>query len=225
MKFTEPPSPKPPPGHRAQSYDDGVAHAHAGHHHTAEEMHNEDVAHEHSDINIRAIIGSGIAIVVITGAVYVLMLGLFRFLESDAMGAKVELSPVAVPATEMPGHIVGPAPFGSAPKPQLLTNEPAVLQQQRASETQHLSGYGWVDEKGGIARMPIEEAKKLLVERGLPAKPTRAAEDPALGTNRQATAEPSGGRTAAGPPRGAGLPKISPPTTNPPAAASPHKGG
>ena len=28
----------------------------AHHHHAPEEMHNEDVAHEHSDINIRAVV-------------------------------------------------------------------------------------------------------------------------------------------------------------------------
>jgi hypothetical protein len=219
-----PPPPKAP-ARQGPEYDDGVPRGHAGEHHPADEMHNEAVVHEHSDINIRAIIGSGIAMVVIMGAVSVLMLGLFKFLESDAMGAKVEVSPLAAPATQMPAHIKGPAAFGSAPKPQLLTNESAVLQQLRAAESQQLLGYGWVDEKSGVARMPIAEAKKLLVERGLPAKPTSAATDPTLGTHRAATAEPSSGRTAVGPPRGAGLPEIAPSSPKPPAAAPPHKGG
>ena len=36
-----------------------------------------------------------------------------------------------------------------------------------------LEGYGWVDQPGGVARIPIEEAKKLLFERGLPVAPER----------------------------------------------------
>ena len=54
--------------------------------------------------------------------------------------------------------------------------------------------YGWVDEKSGIARMPISEAKKLILQRGLPARAdgagsvARVLAVPAYG-------ESSGGRT------------------------------
>jgi hypothetical protein len=32
--------------------------------------------------------------------------------------------------------------------------------------------YSWVDKQAGIARMPIDEAKKLIIEKGLPSLPT-----------------------------------------------------
>jgi len=42
-----------------------------------------------------------------------------------------------------------------------------------------LAGYGWVDEKAGVVRIPIEQAKALLLRRGLPVAPATAS--PAAG--------------------------------------------
>ena len=67
------------------------------------------------------------------------------------------------------------------------------LQQQRDKEQKVLHGYGWVNQGAGVARMPIDEAKKLILERGLP---VREGEDvsPTLGTRLPARGESSGGR-------------------------------
>jgi hypothetical protein len=192
---------------RMKSIDDGVRRSQAGHHRPAEEMHNDGVGHEHADISIRGIVAAGAGLAAITVVAFVLMAGLFRLLDSQAKKNEPRVSPLAAEPTKMPRQVVGPEPFGSAPKPQLLTNEPSVLMQHRTAEQSQLSGYGWVNEQAGVARMPIGEAKKLLVERGLPAR-ADAVTDPGLGTLRPATAESSSGRTADGPPRGAGLPPI-----------------
>jgi hypothetical protein len=170
-------------------------------------MHNIDVAHEHADIDISGIVRAGVGLAAITAVAFVLMAGLFRLLDGQARKNDPIVSPLAAEPTKMPTHIAGPAPFGSAPGPQLLTNEPAVLRLQRAAEESQLTGYGWVNEQAGVARMPIAEAKKLLAERGLPAR-ADAVSDPSLGTVRPSTAESSSGRTADGVPRGAGLPQI-----------------
>ena len=34
-----------------------------------------------------------------------------------------------------------------------------------------LNGYSWVDRNAGVVRIPIDEAMKLTVQRGLPARP------------------------------------------------------
>ena len=62
--------PTKPPSH--------IAH---GHHHPPEEMHNEGVAHERSDIDIRAIVMSMVFMFAICGTVAVLMAGLLKLLE------------------------------------------------------------------------------------------------------------------------------------------------
>jgi hypothetical protein len=44
------------------------------------------------------------------------------------------------------------------------------------NEEKSLYSYGWVDEKAGIVRIPIERAMDLLVQRGLPVRPQGADE-------------------------------------------------
>lgn len=55
------------------------------------------------------------------------------------------------------------------PGPLLQVNPAVDLERLQEAERQTLSSYGWVDQKKGIVRIPIEEAMKLVVQRGLPA--------------------------------------------------------
>jgi hypothetical protein len=48
----------------------------------------------------------------------------------------------------------------------------------RAEETDIMDKYGWVDPKARVVRIPIEDAMKLIVQRGLPTRATY--EPPAL---------------------------------------------
>jgi hypothetical protein len=150
-------------------------------HHDPAELDNADVDHEHSDINIRAVLGFALGLAIVTGVVFLLMWGLFVGLENNAASRDPQLSPHAVPAGQLP------------PEPRLLTNEPVVLRDMRDKETATLQGYGWVDQGAGVARIPIEEAKKKIVERGLPSR-ADAVSDPRFGTSAPAMGESSAGR-------------------------------
>jgi hypothetical protein len=161
--------------------------------HTPEEMHNDDVAHEHSDINIPALIWSAVilgAVVVVTAG---LMFVLFNVLEGQAKARDPQLSPLAMPATTMPPTTNTSPFFGSAPEPKLMANEPANLKDIRQAEQQQLHSYGWVDEKGGVTRISIDQAKKRILESGLPVRPDPLT-DPRLGTGTPASGESSSGR-------------------------------
>lgn len=57
------------------------------------------------------------------------------------------------------------------PSPRLQSHPFADLDSLRAEEEARLGSYGWVDEPAGVAHIPIDRAKDLLVERGLPATP------------------------------------------------------
>jgi hypothetical protein len=155
-------------------------------------MHNEGVAHETSDVNVKAIVAFAGIIAAVTIVSAVIVWGLFDALESQAAARDPKMSPLAVPATQMPRSTASPF-FGGARQPQLVTNEPAVLRTLRQSEDKSLHEYGWVDQKAGVTHVPIDQAKKLLAERGLPARPGGA--DPALGTHAHAFGEATGGRS------------------------------
>jgi hypothetical protein len=150
------------------------------HHYTDEEMHNEDVAYEHSDVTMQTIVAYGAAILALIAISAGLMYGLFIVFEKQAEARDPQPSPVAAPANQTPQG------------PQLLTNEPANLRQFRQEETSKLDGAGWMDQKAGIAHVPIDVAKKLVLQHGLPARP--GAEDDSEGTNAPAYGESSGGR-------------------------------
>ena len=154
---------------------------------------NPDVAHEATDVNLRVLVGFAVGLSTVTATVFVLMFGLFWYFNREAVEKDPSVSPLARPSVEMPRSSAGNPVFGQGLGPQLLTHEPSVLAKQRKMEQEVLDTYGWVDEKSAIARLPISEAKKLILQRGLPAR--AEAVDPSLGTRRAALGESSSGRT------------------------------
>jgi hypothetical protein len=120
---------------------------------------NPGVHHEHSDVNIRAILGFGAGLIVTTAVVYVLIFGLFRYFESRE-GVKVQAE---YPLAASEGH-------REPPEPRLQTDPRQDLIDFRATEDDVLGSYGWVDKNAGVVRIPIEAAMKLTLERGLPAR-------------------------------------------------------
>ena len=70
------------------------------------------------------------------------------------------------------GHARSPlAHDRPAPGPRLQESPPADMAAFRAHEDAILSSAGWIDESAGVARIPIEVAKKRLLEKGLPSEP------------------------------------------------------
>jgi hypothetical protein len=169
------------------------SHGGGGHHYLPVEMENDDVAHELGDVNISALAWSMVVMFGVILGTAGLMALLFGFLEREAKARDPKLSPLAIPATTMPASTTASPFFGSAPDPKLMTGEPSRLKELRGLEQQELHGYGWVDEKTGVTRIPIDEAKKLMIERGLPVRPDPLTDD-SLGTRTPASGESSSGR-------------------------------
>jgi hypothetical protein len=101
---------------------------------------------------------------IVTLICQVLMWGLFAALDARADGQDVARAPLAAPQGQAP------------PGPNLLAilpgthGEPAALKDFRAREDAILSSYGWADPNAGTVRIPIQRAKELLLERGLPVR-------------------------------------------------------
>ena len=131
---------------------------------------NSDVASETGDVDLRPIVGFAVGLFVVTAVVFVLMYGLFWYFDRQAAKKDPAVSPLARPPVQMPRSTAGNPVFGQGDGPQLLTHEPSVLAKQRQMEQDVLESYGWVDEKSAIVRIPISEAKKLILQRGLPAR-------------------------------------------------------
>jgi len=54
--------------------------------------------------------------------------------------------------------------------PKLQLSPTADMEAFRAREEAELNGYGWVDRTTGVARIPIDRAMELLLQKGLPAR-------------------------------------------------------
>ena len=67
-------------------------------------------------------------------------------------------------------HVAPGYPQSAFPNPRLEEDERGQLNEIRTDEEKNLYSYGWVDEKAGTVRIPIERAMDLLVERGLPVR-------------------------------------------------------
>jgi hypothetical protein len=64
---------------------------------------------------------------------------------------------------------VGVIESGSTP-----TTAPTGDEQARSRDDPILYGYGWVDQKAGIAHIPIQRAIDLVAQSGLPSRPASA---------------------------------------------------
>jgi hypothetical protein len=153
---------------------------------------NESPAHEANVVHL-----AGVAWFIILLSISVVFIGwlmveMFDSLEGRQQRAEIESrpSPFAAQRPKLP-----PAPrLQLAPdsEEQIEKHEPPDLKTQsplqemaelKAKWKDHLTYYGWVDEKTGVVRIPIDEAKKLLLERGLPTRPANKQND---GKNSQA---------------------------------------
>jgi hypothetical protein len=123
--------------------------------------HHDDVAHEASDINFRGVVTSGIGLLVLGALVYVVVWVFFGFLSERNSRASAQLAyPLAAGQQDR-----------VPPEPRLQTNPRADLRELRESEDKRLDSYGWVDRNAGIVHIPIDDAIKLTLQRGLPSRP------------------------------------------------------
>ena len=128
-------------------------------HHPHAGADNPAVHHEESDVNIRAILTFAAGLIVVSVVISLVVLVLFRYFEAREAHSPQAEYPLAV--TDVPRL---------PPEPRLQTTPRQDLADLRAQEDEALTTYGWVDRNGGVVRIPIEQAMKLTIERGLPSR-------------------------------------------------------
>lgn len=123
---------------------------------------------EGDGISYRGLGWSVVVLTIVTLVCYGIVVGLYKFMESRAVAGDTNRAPLAAPRAQ-PSIVDGRLmPGNTTPPATLLVNEPLNLQKFLAQEEHILTSYGWADRNAGTMRMPIERAKDLLMERGLP---------------------------------------------------------
>jgi hypothetical protein len=121
-------------------------------------MNGPAATRERDDVNPRAILWTALGLAV--GVAVTLLTAMWL---EHALGLTPKGRPRASTIT---------IPSARAPAPELQRSVEDDLKALRAEEDAKMNGYGWIDRKTGTIRIPIERAKQLLLQRGLPATGT-----------------------------------------------------
>src|SRR4029453_4064867 len=124
--------------------------------------------HEPNTVNIPGVVKFLIWLSVAVMVVALLMWGLLHYFDKRKAQEAPPPSPLAPEVRVPPEPRLQGAP-GSVSSPA------ADIRRFREQEDQMLNSYGWIDQQRGIIRIPIEQAKKLIEQKGLPATPPGAA--------------------------------------------------
>jgi hypothetical protein len=136
--------------------------------------HGAGAGHEGSALRIGPVVCFMIGLSVATVIVFLLMTGLFSALASRAGKSEDRPSPLAGERQKLPPEPrlqLAPTTAEQLEKklpPNIKEDHPLQeIKRVRAEEDAKLSSYGWVDQKSGVVHIPIDEAKRLLLQKGL----------------------------------------------------------
>jgi hypothetical protein len=103
--------------------------------------------------------------------------GVFAVLDHREKALQPAVNPLVTNIPADTRHITPGYPQAAFPNPKLEEDERGQLNGIRLEEEKTLYSYGWVDEKAGTVRIPIDRAMDLLVQRGLPVRTQNMASD------------------------------------------------
>ncbi len=135
--------------------------------------HNDDYVppagarYEPTDVSAGLAAKFGIVLLVLALIIHVALWGLFKLLASRE---RQQQAAIAFPLAEGRGQQLRLPPL-----PRLQPLPVNDIAEFRAEEERLLRTFGWVDREAGIVRIPIEDAMRLTLERGLPSRPQESA--------------------------------------------------
>ena len=154
-----------------------------------------DTEFEREDLGTRGIFAFMIGLVVSGTIIYFIIVGMYSFLDKYERSQMTTASPL-VTSTGSISRVVKQEEMEKAFKdngaPMLETNERGQFRDFLMNQESQLNSYGWVDEKAGVAHIPIERAMELTVQRGLPVCPQACADANATAASSTPAPKPAG---------------------------------
>jgi hypothetical protein len=168
----------------------------------ASDIDNPDVNHEVSDVRVRPILIFGVGLMIATVVIYILMALLFDAFEEREKKNEEKKSPLAAERQRTPPEprlYLSPKELGQS-SPNIVRDHPfQELNKLRAEEDEKLNHYTWVDQNAGVVAIPIEEAKRLVLQKGLlVSRPAPAQSQTAAPEGEQQTREEIPSDTSSG---------------------------
>ena len=143
---------------------------------------------EHEDLGTRPIFGFLVSLVVTGVLVYYVIWGMFHFMDAYDRKHQHTKSPM-VQAEQDTRESNTEKTYEKIqqkfPAPRLEGNEVTEINDFRYQQDETLSSYAWVDQNGGVVRIPIDRAMQLVAQRGLPTIPQAGATPASAASNSQ----------------------------------------
>jgi hypothetical protein len=143
--------------------------------------HGHGVEFEHEDLSTRGVFGFMIGLVVSGVVIYFIVTGMYTFLDKYEQSQMTSSSPLVkaqdsamVGARRVTKDYVEKK-FTDNGAPLLEVDERGQLSTFVLDQEKQLHSYGWVDEKAGVAHIPIDQAMDMIAKRGLPVCPQGCA--------------------------------------------------
>jgi len=159
--------------------DEAMKRGHSGH----------EVEFEHEDLGTRGVFGFLIGLAIVGVVIYFIIVGMYSFLDKYEREQSSTASPLTT-SRDISSRHIDYAPgqgdyvdkkFKDNGAPMLEIDERTQLRQYLMNQENRLNSYGWVDEKAGVAHIPIERAMDLIVQRGVPVYPGSTNKNPESG--------------------------------------------
>ena len=129
---------------------------------------------EREDLSTRGVFVFMIGLAIVGLVIYFIIVGMYSFLDKYERSQMATASPLVTTKGAMSRVVTQEdmdKTFKDNGAPMLETNERGQLRDFLMNQENQLNSYGWVDEKAGVAHIPIEHAMELIVQRGLPVVP------------------------------------------------------
>src|SRR6266478_7972762 len=121
---------------------------------------------EQEDLSSRSALYFLAGLVLVCLVVYLIVFGMYRFLDSYAAAHQPPMSPMVAPQADT--RAVTPENAETFPQPRLEENERTQFRSFIEDQDQKLATYDWLDKDKGTVRIPIDRAMELIAQRGLP---------------------------------------------------------
>jgi hypothetical protein len=132
---------------------------------------NADVAFESSDIDTRTILSYLLYLALSVAAAFIVSVFVFKFTSKMAADSDTPQAPVhqGVGATMPPEPMLQGVPGHE-------TDAQLDLRLKQAADEAANEKLDWINKQAGIAQIPVDEAMKIIVSKGLPSVAAPAAE-------------------------------------------------
>ncbi len=117
------------------------------------------VHHETSDVSVNGVVVFVIVLIVSAVVIHGAVWAVYKYFGAQASQAAAVEYPLAIEAMRR-----------LPPEPRLQTDPRDDLAHLRRAEDDVLQSYAWIDRSAGVVRIPIDQAMKLIAERGLPTR-------------------------------------------------------